>query len=304
MKKILLPALLLLSGCATIIQGSSQKLLITSDPPGAVVTVDGVPLGTTPVIATVARKQPHTLSAALEGYPGDSLTIVPKSDIGLLALNLFFYIGLPVDLITGAHRSFAESQIRFQLATRDSAAQGDNQRAYSPAPPVPMGENQGAHSPRPPVPVGARVRVRHTELASPAVTVGTLRAFSSDTLQVESGPPNALMHWIPLTSIMSIDLSVGSVRARSAARWAGRGALYGFAAGALVGGVMYGMEGAYWFGFLYGLGGGAIGGGLLGAVAGQTDRWINVPCCSTAPSTLPAANAPARSALSAATSRP
>ena len=291
MMRLLLPLLLcfLLTGCATIIQGRTQKLLITSDPPGAVVSVDGVPVGTTPVVAKVARKRPHTLSAALDGHPDDSLTIVPKSNYNLLALSLFFYLGFPVDLINGAHRSFPESQIRFQFATRESVAQGEIQSAPSPAPPVP---------------IGARIRVRYTELASPVVTVGTLRAFSPDTLHVESGPPSAMLHRIPLSSASSIELSVGSVRVQSAARSAWRGALYGWAAGAVVGGLIYGLEGAYWFSFLYGLPGGTIVGALLGTAASTTDRWMNVPCCATAPATPPGANAQAQPAHSATTNRP
>ncbi len=310
MMKLLFPALLLLqNGCATIIQGSSQKMLITSDPPGAVVSVDGVPLGITPVVAMVARKQPHTLSAALDGYPGDSLRIVPKSNFGLLALNLLMIYGLPVDLITGAHRSFRESQISFQLATRDSVAQGEIQRVPSAAPPaVPMGEIQRAASSAPPVPIGSRIRVRHTELASPVVTVGTLRGFASDTLLVASEPPHALFHWIPLSSTQSIELSMGSARAQSAGRGAGRGALAGLLLGGIVGLVMDAGSGDGGYNTIM-LGGlsamaGTIAGALLGTADGTTERWMNVACCTTAPATPPAANAQARPAPSATTSRP
>lgn len=265
MAKCLLPALLIsLTGCATIIQGHSQKLLITSDPPGALISVDGVPQGNAPVLATVARKVPHTLSAVLDGQPGDSLIITPRSNSGLLATNLMNPYGFPVDLITGAHRYFPQEHIRFQLASRDSGARGEGQRV---------------DASRPPLPIGARVRVMHAGPTAPTVTIGTLRDFSTDTLTVESQPPSVLMYRIPLTSARSIDLSMGSTRALSSLRWAGRGALYGWALGAVVGGVMYGLEGAYWFSFLYGLGGGGIGGALFGAVAGQSDRWLNV--CSS-----------------------
>jgi hypothetical protein len=59
-KLILLSCLSVLPGCATIIHGgSSQGVGISSTPPGAKVTVDGVPSGVTPVIVDMKRNRDH-----------------------------------------------------------------------------------------------------------------------------------------------------------------------------------------------------------------------------------------------------
>ena len=46
-----------LSGCATMAHGTTQAIPITSSPEGARVLVDSVPIGVTPLVATVSRKQ-------------------------------------------------------------------------------------------------------------------------------------------------------------------------------------------------------------------------------------------------------
>lgn len=296
MTKCLLPALLLfLSGCATIMQGSKQKLLITSDPPGALVTVDGIPQGPTPLVATVARKRPHTLSATIEGFSADSQIIKPQSRTGLLLLNLLMLnpYGFVLDLATGAHNRFPEDGIRFQLASLESVAPREAQHADASRPPEPiasrdsvaLGQGQRASASRLPLPIGGRVRVVHGELPSQVVTIGTLREFSADTLVVESTEPWVSLHRIPLASATSISLSMGSARGQSSARGAGRGALGGLLLGALVGTIMQDGGAAIFLGG-FGAMGGVVVGGAVGAVAGQTDEWKQV-CCTSNPATSP-----------------
>ena len=44
-----------LTGCATVVHGTTQKIPIASSPPGATVLIDDVPVGVTPMVATVSR---------------------------------------------------------------------------------------------------------------------------------------------------------------------------------------------------------------------------------------------------------
>lgn len=245
--------------------GSSQKVLISSAPNGAVVTVDGVELGTTPAVASLKRKVPHTLGVAVDGYAPEMRVVSPSAGYSLVALNLLLFhpavvaLGVSVDLMSGAHRRFTPQSTSFRLATRDTAALGGRARIDVAWPPVP---------------IGSRIRVSRADPSAPAA-VGTLLAFSGDTLLLESAVPGAF-HRIPRGSVGSIDLSVGPNRLRGLSRWAGRGALGGLAAGALVGAIRYGGEGAYWFGVL-----GATTGFVLGSVAGavvpQPDMWLRIP---------------------------
>lgn len=62
-----------LTGCATIINGTSQKIGVSSEPPGATVQVDGKNLHTTPVRLRLERRRDHVLVFTKEGY--DSQTI-------------------------------------------------------------------------------------------------------------------------------------------------------------------------------------------------------------------------------------
>jgi PEGA domain-containing protein len=60
--------LFVFSGCATIINGKTQTIDVTSKPAGAVVEVDGLPAGITPLKVIVPRNKDHTLHIFKEGY--------------------------------------------------------------------------------------------------------------------------------------------------------------------------------------------------------------------------------------------
>ncbi len=65
---ILISCLLFQAGCATIFQGRVQTILVTSDPPGAKVLVDGKQMSTTPVDIRVNKKNSHIVRLEKEGY--------------------------------------------------------------------------------------------------------------------------------------------------------------------------------------------------------------------------------------------
>lgn len=64
------------SGCATIINGTSQKIQITSNPAGAVVTVDNKNTYTTPVKLRLERRRDHELVFAKEGYENQTVRLM------------------------------------------------------------------------------------------------------------------------------------------------------------------------------------------------------------------------------------
>ena len=59
----------LLSGCATIVKGTTEIISVSSDPTGARVTGDNAPAGTTPTTVTLSRKQNHRVVIEKEGIP-------------------------------------------------------------------------------------------------------------------------------------------------------------------------------------------------------------------------------------------
>lgn len=55
-------------GCATVVNGTGQKVRVTSDPAGATITVDGTRSFTTPARVRLERRRDHTIVVAKDGY--------------------------------------------------------------------------------------------------------------------------------------------------------------------------------------------------------------------------------------------
>src|SRR5512136_134316 len=58
----------LTTGCQTLSRGRSQWVPATSRPAGVRVSVDGVPVGTTPVSLKLTRRDLHVVRFELDGY--------------------------------------------------------------------------------------------------------------------------------------------------------------------------------------------------------------------------------------------
>ena len=93
-----------LTSCASIINGSSQPVSFGSTPPGATVTVDGQPKGTTPSTIPLERtKRGHIVRIEAPGYyPYE--THLSANFSGWYVGNLLIggLIGLALDPCTGA----------------------------------------------------------------------------------------------------------------------------------------------------------------------------------------------------------
>jgi hypothetical protein len=112
---LLLPWLV---GCATILQGETQMVQITSHPPGATVTVlpEMVTL-VTPGEVDLTRKQIHTLLFELECYE-PAIGYLDRTNSNVTAGNLLLggIIGMLVDLDTGAAFRLIPDPLHVQLA--------------------------------------------------------------------------------------------------------------------------------------------------------------------------------------------
>jgi hypothetical protein len=103
---VLLLALLACStGCATIMTGygPSQSIRIASEPKGADVYADGALIGKTPTVASLTRKDDHTIKLVLDGYP-DKTVQISNTYNGWFWGNFLFggLDGMVVDLLDGA----------------------------------------------------------------------------------------------------------------------------------------------------------------------------------------------------------
>ncbi|TAJ10353.1 MAG: PEGA domain-containing protein [Nitrospirae bacterium] len=81
---IALPLLGTLTGCATIVNGTSQELHFTSEPTAAQVFVNGEPIGYTPLLTKIQRNNPEVVLKK-EGYQNQNVYLEYK-------LSGFFWV--------------------------------------------------------------------------------------------------------------------------------------------------------------------------------------------------------------------
>ena len=106
-----------LTGCATIMHGTSQDIGFQSSPTNAKVLVDGLPMGNTPVVAKLSRKDNHIVKMNLDGYQPFEATLT-RGTSGWVWGNVVFggLIGLAVDAMSGGLYNLSPNQISGQLS--------------------------------------------------------------------------------------------------------------------------------------------------------------------------------------------
>jgi uncharacterized protein YceK len=106
----------LLSGCATIVHGTTQDINITTDPSGADLNVDGSEHYKSPAKITMKRKEDHMIEVAMEGYQKETVNI--KSVIsGAVAGNILAggIIGWGVDAASGGQYRLVPENVDLRL---------------------------------------------------------------------------------------------------------------------------------------------------------------------------------------------
>jgi len=108
--------LLTLTGCATIMNGTSQRVSIFSNPSDACVTVDGFDVGYTPIDVMMKRDDYHVVNINLEGYRPYQITLTQKIS-GWVFGNILLggFIGLAVDAVTGGIYTLSPDQVCAQM---------------------------------------------------------------------------------------------------------------------------------------------------------------------------------------------
>lgn len=118
MKKVLSLILTagLMSSCASVINGRTQDVGISSNPAGALVKVDGIDKGMTPCNLLLKRDESHTVTIEKEGYQPASATL-SKSVSGWVWGNVLIggLVGLGVDAITGGFWTLEPENVSVQL---------------------------------------------------------------------------------------------------------------------------------------------------------------------------------------------
>ncbi len=108
-----------LSSCATIFTGTSQRIQISSNPPGAKVQIDGIDKGTTPLSVKLKKASDGpTITLKKEGYATKMFS--PETSFNQIAfLNLFSPISWVIDLLTGATHKYDPKFYELELEKAD-----------------------------------------------------------------------------------------------------------------------------------------------------------------------------------------
>lgn len=117
----------LVTGCGTIIHGTTQDVSIASSPSGASVVIDGADIGETPITQALERDSQHTIELNLDGYESESI-IVNKGTSGWVVGNIVFggLIGLAVDAATGGMYKLTPEQINSSLESGTASVDEEN----------------------------------------------------------------------------------------------------------------------------------------------------------------------------------
>ena len=113
---ILLSSILLITSCATIISGSRQNVVITSDPSLAKVYINEIEVGNTPIQKNLKRNQEYSIILKLDGYKTFETKLEKKFNAWYIG-NIAFggLIGIIIDPITGAMYKLKPEEINGNL---------------------------------------------------------------------------------------------------------------------------------------------------------------------------------------------
>lgn len=96
-------SLSLILGCAAVFKGASNNVDFGSEPEGAKVYVNGVPMGTTPVNLKLESKKTYHIEFKKEGYETKTFTLTNHVGVGWIILDVIFgLVPVVVDAATGS----------------------------------------------------------------------------------------------------------------------------------------------------------------------------------------------------------
>ena len=106
----------LLTSCATVFSGNSDDVTITSDPVGALVAIDGVPRGRTPLTVDLEKGNSYSVSVSKDGYEAGYATLTNRVGAGWVILDIFVgLVPIVIDAVTGAWGGLSPDTVHLVL---------------------------------------------------------------------------------------------------------------------------------------------------------------------------------------------
>jgi hypothetical protein len=104
------------SGCATIVNGTTEKIQLSSTPDSAQATIDGSQTVTTPTTVELSRGDEHTITFHKDGYQDDTEKLT-SSTSGWIWGNLLVggIVGAVADGETGAGKKLSSDALNIAL---------------------------------------------------------------------------------------------------------------------------------------------------------------------------------------------
>ncbi len=113
MLSLVISFMAMVSGCATVIKGTTQSVTIDSSPQGAEVSIDGAYVGMTPLTIKLAKNKKETITVKKKGYRTVSRDMTKSFDpVGIL--NIFWDLST-TDFISGAAMEYEPNSYFFEL---------------------------------------------------------------------------------------------------------------------------------------------------------------------------------------------
>ncbi len=125
---IALSAAFACASCATMLKGRTEQIMVSSDPAGVDVSINGEPSGKTPVVTTVPSSRNLQIQLTKAGYQEQTVTDDATFRWGYEAWSFVCYV-LPmgVDLLDGAAWGHQQTMIAAHLEPVAQPATQSNQ---------------------------------------------------------------------------------------------------------------------------------------------------------------------------------
>ena len=122
---------LLLQSCSSIISGTTQKITITSNVNGADVSINGNPVGTTPLTTRIKREKTMHLIVKKEGYENYQSVMQTRLDNWFWG-NIIFggLLGSTTDLASGTTHLLDPDHIHVQLVENQGKTSQANDKMH------------------------------------------------------------------------------------------------------------------------------------------------------------------------------
>jgi hypothetical protein len=99
-------------GCATLMAPKTQPLPVSSEPSGSEVYINGIKMGTTPVLLSLKADKSYIIEFRKEGYESVTRVINTKVDSKWLVLDIFCGLfPVLIDAATGAWKTFDQDAV-------------------------------------------------------------------------------------------------------------------------------------------------------------------------------------------------